>query len=180
MKSRRKRWSETRLLDCFLVKSARHHKIFSPPQILTKDSVTVFVNAIMYYKVKNTIAAVANVDKYSGSASPKQHLSREQQHHHLPHPYWHHLPADAYSCSPNTPGPGEIKGLGECFNKTKLHFNFSKVVQNMLWRSSKYYMWNCALFLECINGRCRVTLIFYARNWFDKKMPIIPCIWKDW
>ena len=37
-------------------------------QILTKDSVTVFVNAIMYYKVANAIHAVANVDDYSGSA----------------------------------------------------------------------------------------------------------------
>ena len=37
-------------------------------KILTKDSVTVFVNAIMYYKVKNAIHAVANVDDYSGSA----------------------------------------------------------------------------------------------------------------
>ena len=37
-------------------------------QILTKDSVTVFVNAIMYYKVANPIHAVANVDDYSGSA----------------------------------------------------------------------------------------------------------------
>ena len=35
---------------------------------MTKDSVTVFVNAIMYYKVKNAIHAVANVDDYSGSA----------------------------------------------------------------------------------------------------------------
>merc|ERR1719391_1398467 len=39
-----------------------------PQEILTKDSVTVFVNAIMYYKVKNPIHAVANVDDYSGSA----------------------------------------------------------------------------------------------------------------
>jgi len=39
-----------------------------PQEILTKDSVTVFVNAIMYYKVKNAIHAVANVDDYSGSA----------------------------------------------------------------------------------------------------------------
>ena len=38
------------------------------PQILTKDSVTVFVNAIMYYKVANATSAVANVDDYSGSA----------------------------------------------------------------------------------------------------------------
>ena len=37
-------------------------------QILTKDSVTVFVNGIMYFKVKNAIHAVANVDDYSGSA----------------------------------------------------------------------------------------------------------------
>ena len=37
-------------------------------KILTKDSVTVFVNAIMYYKVANPIHAVANVDDYSGSA----------------------------------------------------------------------------------------------------------------
>ena len=37
-------------------------------QILTKDSVTVFVNGIMYYKVKNAIHAVANVDDFGGSA----------------------------------------------------------------------------------------------------------------
>jgi hypothetical protein len=30
--------------------------------------VTVFVNAIMYYRVKDPISAVANVDDYSGSA----------------------------------------------------------------------------------------------------------------
>ena len=29
---------------------------------------TVFVNAIMYYKVKNAVHAVANVDDYSGSS----------------------------------------------------------------------------------------------------------------
>ena len=34
----------------------------------TKDSVTVFVNAIMYYKVKDATLAVANVDDYSGSS----------------------------------------------------------------------------------------------------------------
>merc|ERR1719154_954650 len=39
-----------------------------PQEILTKDSVTVFVNAIMYYKVANATDAVANVDDYSGSA----------------------------------------------------------------------------------------------------------------
>ena len=35
---------------------------------MTKDSVTVFVNAIMYYKVKDAILAVANVDDYASSA----------------------------------------------------------------------------------------------------------------
>ena len=35
---------------------------------MTKDSVTVFVNGIMYYKVKNAIHAVANVDDFGGSA----------------------------------------------------------------------------------------------------------------
>ncbi|XP_023321438.1 band 7 protein AGAP004871 isoform X2 [Eurytemora carolleeae] len=39
-----------------------------PQEILTKDSVTVFVNAIMYYKVKDATSAVTNVDDYSGSA----------------------------------------------------------------------------------------------------------------
>jgi len=39
-----------------------------PQEILTKDSVTVFVNAIMYYKVRDATCAVANVDDYSGSA----------------------------------------------------------------------------------------------------------------
>ena len=37
-------------------------------QILTKDSVTVFVTAIMYYKVKDATSAIANVDDYSTSA----------------------------------------------------------------------------------------------------------------
>ena len=36
--------------------------------MLTKDSVTVFVNTIMYYKVRDPISDVANVDDYSGSA----------------------------------------------------------------------------------------------------------------
>merc|ERR1712110_354073 len=40
----------------------------TPQEILTKDSVTVFVNAIMYYKVANATHAVSNVDDYSGSA----------------------------------------------------------------------------------------------------------------
>ena len=37
-------------------------------QILTKDSVTVFVNAIMYSKVAKANHSVANVDAYVGSA----------------------------------------------------------------------------------------------------------------
>ena len=45
------------------------HLTSSPSlQILTKDSVTVFVNAIMYYKVRDPTCAVTNVDDYSGSA----------------------------------------------------------------------------------------------------------------
>ena len=37
-------------------------------QILTKDSVTVFVNAIMYYRVQDATSAIANVDDYRESA----------------------------------------------------------------------------------------------------------------
>ena len=36
-------------------------------QILTKDSVTVSVDAIMYYKVSNAISAISNVDDYRQS-----------------------------------------------------------------------------------------------------------------
>ena len=43
-------------------------KLFSPLQILTKDSVTVFVNAIMYYKVRDATLAVSRVDDYGGSS----------------------------------------------------------------------------------------------------------------
>ena len=35
---------------------------------------TVFVNAIMYYKVANAIHAVANVDDYSGSARQERRI----------------------------------------------------------------------------------------------------------
>ena len=38
-----------------------------PQEILTKDSVTVFVNAIMYYRVLDSNRAVAAVDDYSTS-----------------------------------------------------------------------------------------------------------------
>jgi len=56
-------------VDTFEKIDMRSRKYEIPPQeILTKDSVTVFVNAIMYYKVANAIHAVANVDDYSGSA----------------------------------------------------------------------------------------------------------------
>jgi len=56
-------------VDTYEKVDMRTHNYEIPPQeILTKDSVTVFVNAIMYYKVKNAIHAVANVDDYGGSA----------------------------------------------------------------------------------------------------------------
>ena len=56
-------------LDVFEKIDMRTSTYDVPPQeILTKDSVTVFVNAIMYYKVKDATLAVANVDDYSGSA----------------------------------------------------------------------------------------------------------------
>jgi len=38
-----------------------------PQEILTKDSVTVHVDAIMYYKVSNPIYCIANVDDYGQS-----------------------------------------------------------------------------------------------------------------
>ena len=37
-------------------------------QILSKDSVPVFVNAIKYYKVQDAITAVTNVYDYAGPA----------------------------------------------------------------------------------------------------------------
>merc|ERR1719513_444813 len=56
-------------LDVYEKVDMRSQTYDVPPQeILTKDSVTVFVNAIMYYKVKDAISAVANVDDYGGSA----------------------------------------------------------------------------------------------------------------
>jgi regulator of protease activity HflC (stomatin/prohibitin superfamily) len=36
--------------------------------ILKKDSLTIFVNAIMYYQVKDPLSTVANDDDYNGSA----------------------------------------------------------------------------------------------------------------
>ena len=43
------------------------HSSVSPFQILTKDSVTVYVNAIMYYKVYDSNMAVSAVDDYNTS-----------------------------------------------------------------------------------------------------------------
>ena len=39
-----------------------------PQEILTKDSVTVYVNAVMYYRVRDAESAVNNVDDYAESA----------------------------------------------------------------------------------------------------------------
>ena len=44
------------------------NKLTSEKQILTKDSVTVFVNAIMYYRVTDAIRALAIVEDAGGSA----------------------------------------------------------------------------------------------------------------
>jgi erythrocyte band 7 integral membrane protein len=52
---------EVRNLQRFLI-------LLSPYKILTKDSVTIHVTAIMYYKVDNATCAVSNVDDYGGSA----------------------------------------------------------------------------------------------------------------
>ena len=38
-----------------------------PQEILTKDSVTVAVDAVVYYKINNPLAAVCNVEDYSKS-----------------------------------------------------------------------------------------------------------------
>ena len=36
--------------------------ILCPPQVLTKDSVTVSVDAVVYYRVSNATVSVANVE----------------------------------------------------------------------------------------------------------------------
>ena len=38
------------------------HKHHSCPQVLTKDSVTVSVDAVVYYRVSNATVSVANVE----------------------------------------------------------------------------------------------------------------------
>ena len=47
------------------VSQSFYHFLF---QILTKDSVTIYVNAIMYYKVDDAAHCLTNVDDASGSA----------------------------------------------------------------------------------------------------------------
>jgi len=56
-------------VDIYQVIDMRVQNFSVPPQeILSKDSVTVFVNAIMYYKVEDAVRAISNVDDYAGSA----------------------------------------------------------------------------------------------------------------
>merc|ERR1719474_1070841 len=56
-------------VDIYEVIDMRVQNFSVPPQeILSKDSVTVFVNAIMYYKVEDAVRAISNVDDYAGSA----------------------------------------------------------------------------------------------------------------
>ena len=38
-----------------------------PQEILTKDSVTVAVDAVVYYKIRNPLSAVCNVENYADS-----------------------------------------------------------------------------------------------------------------
>ena len=69
-------WTSGRRLTCGPRHMTCHLRRFLLPlvmtaptgQILTKDSVTVFVTAIMYYKVKDATRAVSNVNDYSSSA----------------------------------------------------------------------------------------------------------------
>ena len=46
------------MVDLFKAKVGwnKNDQPIDSPQILTKDSVTVFVNAIMYYKVRNRVS----------------------------------------------------------------------------------------------------------------------------
>ena len=55
-------------IDNIMVADLRTISFDVPPQeILTKDSVTVAVDAVVYYKVSNPMAAVINVSDYSRS-----------------------------------------------------------------------------------------------------------------
>ena len=55
-------------VECFLYNLFSISHVSYVSQILTKDSMTMFVNAIMYYKVAHATSAIANVDNYSGLA----------------------------------------------------------------------------------------------------------------
>merc|ERR1712228_980532 len=55
-------------MDQIVVTDLRTISFDVPPQeILTKDSVTVAVDAVVYYKIQNPMAAVCNVSDYSQS-----------------------------------------------------------------------------------------------------------------
>ena len=55
-------------MDNIVVTDLRTVSFDVPPQeILTKDSVTVNVDAVVYYKIKDPMAAVCNVSDYSKS-----------------------------------------------------------------------------------------------------------------
>ena len=56
-------------IDIYEIIDMRVQNFSVPPQeMITKDSVTVYVNAIMYYRVSDAIKAVVNVDDYGGAA----------------------------------------------------------------------------------------------------------------
>ena len=56
-------------IDMYEIIDMRVQNFSVPPQeMITKDSVTVYVNAIMYYRVSDAIKAVINVDDYGGAA----------------------------------------------------------------------------------------------------------------
>ena len=56
-------------IDIYEIIDMRVQNFSVPPQeMITKDSVTVYVNAIMYYRVSDAIKAVINVDDYGGAA----------------------------------------------------------------------------------------------------------------
>ena len=55
-------------MDSIVTVDLRTVSIDIPPQeILTKDSVTVAVDAVVYYKIMNPLAAVCNVENYASS-----------------------------------------------------------------------------------------------------------------
>ena len=55
--------------DIYEIVDMRVQNFSVPPQeMITKDSVTVYVNAIMYYRVVDAVKAVINVDDYGASA----------------------------------------------------------------------------------------------------------------